>query len=258
MNHQHRIAAAGSGVAALALASCLALTGCAGGQSAGSAASRPRASAPALPSLSLPSAGPAQGDRSLSGIHACSLVPASVVTQVLGALSEPPSGDGLLCVYNTQLSAEEGGPSYILTVFTRSGYEAAKAFATGAAESGATQFASVAGLWSRRVLAQQRQRGAVILAECRRGRSGRQRRGGRTRAGQSQGTRTGRDRTGAPVSHPTLGARPNPAAGGRPTWRAARTRRRCRAPRAPRPRPRRPAAGSASARGRRWTRRSPG
>lgn len=146
MNHQHRIAAAGSGVAALALASCLALTGCAGGQSAGSAASRPRASAPALPSLSLPSAGPAQGDRSLSGIHACSLVPASVVTQVLGALSEPPSGDGLLCVYNTQLSAEEGGPSYILTVFTRSGYEAAKAFATGAAESGATQFASVAGL----------------------------------------------------------------------------------------------------------------
>jgi hypothetical protein len=146
MNHQHRIAAAGSGVAALALASCLALTGCAGGQSAGSAASRPRASAPALPSLSLPSAGPAQGDRSLSGIHACSLVPASVVTQVLGALSEPPSGDGLLCVYNTQLSAEEGGPSYILTVFTRSGYEAAKAFATGAAESGATRFASVAGL----------------------------------------------------------------------------------------------------------------
>lgn len=73
-------------------------------------------------------------------------MPASVVTQVLGALSEPPSGDGLLCVYNTQLSAEEGGPSYILTVFTRSGYEAAKAFATGAAESGATQFASVAGL----------------------------------------------------------------------------------------------------------------
>jgi hypothetical protein len=146
MNHQHRITAAGSGVAALALASCLALTGCAGGQSAGNAPSRPRASAPALPSLSLPSAGPAQGDRSLSGIHACSLVPASVVTQVLGALSEPPSGDGLLCVYNTQLSAEEGGPSYILTVFTRSGYEAAKAFATGAAESGATQFASVAGL----------------------------------------------------------------------------------------------------------------
>ena len=148
MNHQHRIAAAGSGVAALALASCLALTGCAGGQPASSAAARPRASAPVLPSLSLPSAGPAQGDRSLSGIHACSLVPASVVAQVLGALSEPPAGpgDGLSCFYNTQLSAEEGGPSYILSVFTRSGYEAAKAFATGAAESGATQFASVTGL----------------------------------------------------------------------------------------------------------------
>jgi hypothetical protein len=148
MNHQHRIAAAGSGAAALALASCLALTGCAGGQSAGSAAGRPRASAPALPSLSLPPAGPAQADRSLSGIHVCSLVPKSVVAQVLGALSEPPAapGDGLSCFYNTQLSAEEGGPSYILSVFTRSGYEAAKAFATGAAESGATQFASVTGL----------------------------------------------------------------------------------------------------------------
>ena len=146
MNHQHRIAAAGSGLAALALASCLALAGCAGGQSAGNAASRPRASAPALPSLSLPSAGTAQGDRSLSGIHACSLVPTSVVAQVIGALSEPPSGNGLLCIYNTQLSAEEGGPSYILTVLTRSGYEAAKEFGTGAGESGATRFTSVPGL----------------------------------------------------------------------------------------------------------------
>jgi hypothetical protein len=146
MSHQHRIAAGGSGIAALALASCLALTGCAGGQPASSAAGRPGASSPTLPSLSLPSAGPAQADRSLSGIHACSLVPKTVVAQVLGALSEPPSGDGLLCIYNTQLSAGEGGPSYILTVFTRSGYEASKAFGTGAAESGATQFASVTGL----------------------------------------------------------------------------------------------------------------
>jgi hypothetical protein len=119
MNHQHRIAAAGSGVAALALASCLALTGCAGGQSASSAAGRPRASAPALPSPSQPSAGPTRADRSLSGIHACSLVPARVVAQVLGGLSEPPAapGDGLSCFYNTQLSAGEGGPSYILSVF---------------------------------------------------------------------------------------------------------------------------------------------
>jgi len=146
MNHQHRIAAARSGVAALALASCLALAGCAGGQPASSAAGQPRASSPGLPSLSLPSAGPAPADRSLSSIHACSLVPTRVVAQVLGTLSEPPSGDGLLCIYNTQLSAGEGGPSYILTVLTRSGYEAAKAFATGASQSGATKFASVPGL----------------------------------------------------------------------------------------------------------------
>lgn len=151
MNHQHRIAAAGSGVAALALASCLAVTGCSGGQPSISAAGRPAASGPAqpslsLPSLSVPSAGAAPADRSLVGIHACSLVPAGVVTQVLGSLSEPASGDGLLCFYNTQLSAGEGGPSYILTVLTRSGYEAAKAFATGVGQSGAAKFASVPGL----------------------------------------------------------------------------------------------------------------
>jgi hypothetical protein len=148
MNHQERIAAAGSGAAALALAACLALAGCSGGQPASSAARRAGASSPALPSLSVPSAGSTTADRSLSGIHACSLVPASVVAQVLGALSEPPAapGDGLSCFYNTQLSAGEGGPSYILSVFTRSGYEESKAFATGVGESGAAQFTSVTGL----------------------------------------------------------------------------------------------------------------
>jgi hypothetical protein len=148
MNHQERTAAAGSGATALALAACLAIAGCSGGQPASSAARRTGGSAPALPSLSVPSAGSTTADRSLSGIHACSLVPASVVANVLGSLSEPASGDGLLCIYNTQLSAGEGGPSYILTVLTRSGYEASKAFATGAAESGATKFTSVAGLGS--------------------------------------------------------------------------------------------------------------
>ena len=148
MHHQHRIAAAGFGVAWVALASCLALTGCAGAQSVSSPPGPAPTSSPALPSLSPRSAGPASADRSLSGIHACSLVPASVVAQVLGTLSEPPAapGDGLSCFYNTQLSAGEGGPSYILSVFTRSGYETAKAFASGAAESGAAQFASVPGL----------------------------------------------------------------------------------------------------------------
>jgi hypothetical protein len=151
MNHQNRIAAAGSGAAALALASCLVLAGCSGGQPSVSAAGRPSASARALPSLSLPpqslpSAGSVPADSKLAGIHACSLVPASVVAQVLGSLSEPASGDGLLCFYNTQLSAGEGGPSYVLTVLTRSGYEAAKAFSTGVGESGAAKYASVPGL----------------------------------------------------------------------------------------------------------------
>jgi hypothetical protein len=116
MNHQHRIAAAGSGGAALALASCLALAGCSGGQPPVGAAGRPAASGPAqpslsvpslslpslsLPSLSVPSAGAAPADRSLAGIHACSLVPASVVAQVLGSLSEPASGTAC-CAFTTR------------------------------------------------------------------------------------------------------------------------------------------------------------
>lgn len=64
-------------------------------------------------------------------------MPASVVTRVLGPLLERPyeTKDGLECFYNTAVPGG-GGPSYILSVTTRSGYEAAKAFAEGVAESG--------------------------------------------------------------------------------------------------------------------------
>jgi hypothetical protein len=91
---------------------------------------------------------PAAADQSVSGLHACRLVPASVVTQVLGALLERPyeTADGRMCFYNTALTAGNGGPSYILSVTTRSGYEAAKAFAQGAAESGAERFAAARNL----------------------------------------------------------------------------------------------------------------
>ena len=48
--------------------------------------------------------------------------------------------------YNTVLSGGNGDPSYILSVTTRSGYAAAKAFAQGVAQSGAERFAAARGL----------------------------------------------------------------------------------------------------------------
>lgn len=83
-------------------------------------------------------------DQSVSGLHACRLVPASVVSRVLGALLERPyeTSDGRECFYNTALAGGNGGPSYILSITTRSGYTAAKAFAQDVAPSGAERFAS--------------------------------------------------------------------------------------------------------------------
>jgi len=60
------------------------VTGCASGQAAPSAAA---GRLPASSSRLLPSTA---ADSSLSGVHACGLVPASVVAQVLGPLLERP------------------------------------------------------------------------------------------------------------------------------------------------------------------------
>src|SRR5690242_10887367 len=115
----------------LALVGLCFVTGCASGQAAPSAVA---GSLPASSSRSLPSTA---ADSSLSGVHACGLVPASVVARVLGPLLERPyeTQDGLKCFYNTATQGG-GGPSYILTVATRSGFEAAKSFAEGVAQSG--------------------------------------------------------------------------------------------------------------------------
>jgi len=121
-------------------------TACAGGQPAVSPLAGNPLSSPGNP---LASSSPGVPDSSLSGMHACQLVSASVVTQVLGALLERPyeTSDGLECFYNTAAPGG-GGPSYILTVTTRSGYEAAKSFAEGVAESDskAERFVSARGL----------------------------------------------------------------------------------------------------------------
>ena len=90
----------------------------------------------ALPSI--PTALPSLGnpDQSLKGMHACKLVSASLVTAVLGHLLEKPyeTQDGLECFYETAVPGG-GGPTYILSITTKSGYEASKAFAEGVAQS---------------------------------------------------------------------------------------------------------------------------
>jgi len=96
--------------------------------------------------LSAPSSAGAAGvpNRSLTGIHACQLVSSSVEAQVLGPLLDRPyeTSDGLECFYTTAVPGG-GGPTYILTVTTRSGYEAAKSFADGVAASGAEKLVTI-------------------------------------------------------------------------------------------------------------------
>ncbi len=144
---RHRRLTASLALAGLGL--CF-VTACGGaGLPAASPAAGNPAAVPSLPTAvpSLPTALPSLGnpDKSLSGMHACKLVSASVVTQVLGSLLEEPyeTPDGLECFSETAVPGG-GGPTYILSITTKSGYEAAKAFAEGVAESGskAERFAS--------------------------------------------------------------------------------------------------------------------
>jgi hypothetical protein len=123
----------------------VALAGCAGGQSAASAGAGPSQSAhPGLP-LAAGSSGPADG--SLTGVHACELIPAAARNRVLGRLNQPPfeSSDGLVCFY---YPAVQGGigPDVILTVTKRSGFEAAMQFVEGAAQAGVIRFARLPGI----------------------------------------------------------------------------------------------------------------
>ena len=119
---------------------CAAAAACGGGggvygRVAGGHAVSPLAGKPlTLPGNPLGSSPPGPANRSLAGMHACQLVTASAVTKMAGEPFERPyeTSDGLACFYNS--AAADGGPTYILTIITRSGYEAAKAFAEGVAE----------------------------------------------------------------------------------------------------------------------------
>lgn len=128
-----------TGIAVSGAVACVALAGCGGGQPAPSPTGQ-------LFGASTQQHWPA--DRSLAGIHACELIPAATIAQTLGQLDEPPaeSADGLTCFYNTRISSEEGGPSFILSITERSAYEAAKTIADSEAQAHLLHLASVTGV----------------------------------------------------------------------------------------------------------------
>ena len=86
-------------------------------------------------------------DASLAGIHACRLVPAAVVTQVLGQLASPAfeSPGGLACFYYPAVPGGVG-PSVIMTVTNRSAFEAEREFDQGVSQSGQIRLLPVHGI----------------------------------------------------------------------------------------------------------------
>jgi hypothetical protein len=93
------------------------------------------------------SGGSPPADASLTGVHACKLIDATVIRSVIGPLFRAPYEvpDGLECFYEPAVPGG-AGPDVIVTVMPRSGFEAAEAFDQGAAQAGAITFATVPGL----------------------------------------------------------------------------------------------------------------
>jgi hypothetical protein len=139
-----------SPLAAIAvLAAGLALAGC-GGAKPGAQAAKPGAPAASATPPPLFSTGgpPAPADRNLASLHACALVPAATVAAAIGQLEEPPheSSDGLTCFYNTRQDSESAGPSYILSIMTRSMYEVEKSVTDGEAQARLVQVVPIRGI----------------------------------------------------------------------------------------------------------------
>ena len=80
------------------------------------------------------SGGSPPADASLTGVHACKLIDATVIRSVIGPLFRAPYEvpDGLECFYEPAVPGG-AGPDVIVTVMPRSGFEAAEAFDQGAA-----------------------------------------------------------------------------------------------------------------------------
>ena len=129
---QHRHLAAGLCLAGVSLLGA-SLAGCGGGTAATAAGALGAAGTAASLGGSGDSRPP---DASLTGIHACQLIAGPTVSSVIGKLSEPAyqTPDGLACFYEPAVPGGVG-PTVIVTVLKRSGYEASKAFVQGVEES---------------------------------------------------------------------------------------------------------------------------
>ena len=212
---QHRHLAAGLCLAGVSLIGA-SLAGCGGGSAASAAGALGAGTAASLGSAG--AFGPP--DASLTGIHACQLIAGPTVSSVIGRLSEPAyqTPDGLACFYRPAVPGGVG-PTIIVTVLKRSGYEASKAFVQGVEESNPkmANYVAIHRAGRRRVLDPQLHRPGLRPVRgqrrARRERVGRQHHRGRPAAGhdpdegRARGTVTGarfeRQATGgpAPASH---------------------------------------------------------
>lgn len=130
----------------------LAVAGCGATQGAGSApgqapsASASQASQPNAGNTSA-AGGPEPADASLAGIHACKLATTSAVRSALGSLNSPPgeAHGGLYCLYEQAVPGGVG-LAVIVTVFERSGYDAAKGFTAAANGVQGTRYVPVSGI----------------------------------------------------------------------------------------------------------------
>ncbi|HEX6523911.1 MAG TPA: DUF3558 family protein [Streptosporangiaceae bacterium] len=111
------------------VAAGLAVAGCGATQATGSAPAQAHqagtSEAGAVGTSAAGGTGPA--DASLSGIHACKLISASVVRSALGTLNSPPAEtrSGLYCLYEQAVPGGVG-LSVTMVIIERSGYDAAK------------------------------------------------------------------------------------------------------------------------------------
>lgn len=137
MQHRH-LAAAICIIGALA-------AGCGTGKNGPAAPSAAGKGRPATGGLTRLGGSSAPADASLAGIHACKLIAPATVKLVIGRLFRPPYQTGQSCFYEPAVPGG-AGPEVILTVMTRTGYEAARAFEQGASASGAIKFQTVGGL----------------------------------------------------------------------------------------------------------------
>ena len=145
----HKFLMAGLVAAGLALAGC----GTSGGT--GSPPGQPdqahQANASQAPAARAGNTGAATGsepaDASLSGIHACKLITASVVRSALGALNTPPAEtrSGLYCLYEQAVPGGVG-LAVTMTIIERSGYDAAKEVTQAANGAQGTRYVPVSGL----------------------------------------------------------------------------------------------------------------